>query len=49
MLDALLAKGVLLNQFTLQTHRLKFYAVILYVDVEIAVARADAAIAFNDP
>jgi len=38
-----------LHKLTLQSHRLELYARVLHVDVQIAIARADAAIAFYDP
>lgn len=49
MLDAVFAKRILLDQVTLQSYRLELNAVVLHIDVEIAVSRANAAVAFYNP
>lgn len=49
MLNAILAKRILLDQVALQSYCNEFDAIVLHVDVEIAVSRADAAVAFYDP
>jgi hypothetical protein len=49
VLHALLTKRIFLHYLALQPHTLKLYAFVLHVDVEIAVARADTAVAFYDP
>lgn len=38
-----------LDQVALEPHRLELDALVLHVDVEVSVARADGAIALDDP
>jgi hypothetical protein len=49
MLDTMFAETVFLHDVAVEAEAFEFDAVVLHVHVEIAVARADAAVALYDP